>query len=58
MSSDDSEWLDVFQPPISTIVQPSYEMGVRGAELLFKRIRDTNRKPEKIVLEPTLKLRP
>jgi LacI family transcriptional regulator len=58
MSSDDSEWLDVFQPPISTIVQPSYEMGVQGAELLFKRIRDTNRKPEKIVLEPTLKLRP
>ena len=57
MSSDDSEWLDVFQPPISTVVQPSYDMGVQGAELLLKRIRDPHRKPEKIVLQPTLKLR-
>jgi len=57
VSCDDSEWLDVFQPPISTIVQPSYDMGIQGAELLLKRIHQPNRKPEKIVLQPELKLR-
>lgn len=37
-SADDSEWLDVFDPPISTVIQPSNEMGARAAELLLRRI--------------------
>ena len=57
MSSDDSEWLDVFEPRISTIAQPSYEMGAKAAELLLKRIKAPNRRFEQIVLEPELMIR-
>lgn len=57
MSSDDSEWLDVFEPRISTVVQPSYVMGQQAAELLLKRFEDPDRRFEKIVLPAELKLR-
>jgi len=57
MSSDDSEWLDVFEPRISTVVQPSYAMGSRAAELLLKRIKTPGRKFEEIILEPELRIR-
>jgi len=57
LSSDDAEWLNVFQPPISTIVQPSYEMGARAAELLLKRIRHPKRAFEKVMLKPELRVR-
>jgi LacI family transcriptional regulator len=57
MSSDDAEWLDVFEPKISTVVQPSYELGVVAAELLLKRIRHPKRKLEKILLQPSLRIR-
>ena len=40
MSSDDSEWLDVFTPPISTVAQPSYAMGAKAAELLAVAVHD------------------
>ena len=57
-SSDDSEWLDVFDPPISTVIQPTYSMGERAADLLLKRIEHPTRRFEKIVLSPELHLRP
>jgi len=57
VSSDDAEWLDVFRPPISTVVQPSYELGATAAELLLKRIRYPKRPWEKILLKPRLRLR-
>ncbi len=57
-NSDDSEFLDVFGPPVSTVVQPSYDMGVRAADLLLKRIDDPERGFEQVVLEPTLRMRP
>jgi LacI family transcriptional regulator len=57
MSSDDSDWLDVFEPRISTVAQPSYEMGSRSAELVLKRIKAPGRKFERIVLEPKLMIR-
>lgn len=57
MSSDDSEWLDVFSPRISTVAQPSYEMGTQAAQLLLKRIKAPNRRVEQVVLEPELMLR-
>jgi LacI family transcriptional regulator len=58
MSSDDAEWLDVFEPSISTVVQPSYELGRTAAELLLKRFRYPNRKFQQILLQPSLKIRP
>ena len=57
MSSDDSEWLDVFEPRISTVAQPSYEMGAKAAQLLLKRIQTPGRRFEQIVLEPELTIR-
>jgi DNA-binding LacI/PurR family transcriptional regulator len=57
MSSDDAEWLDVFEPSISTVVQPSYELGCTAAGLLLKRLRNPRRKFTKILLHPTLKIR-
>jgi DNA-binding LacI/PurR family transcriptional regulator len=57
MSSDDSEWLDAFSPPISAVLQPSYEMGVEAARLLLRRIQAPSAPPEHIVLIPELKLR-
>ena len=57
LSSDDAEWLDVFHIPISTIVQPGYEVGVRAAGLLLERLRDPSRKYETILLRPHLKIR-
>jgi LacI family transcriptional regulator len=57
MSSDDSEWLDVFQPRISTVVQPSYQMGLEAAKLLLKRLKEPKGEPERIVLDPTLHIR-
>jgi DNA-binding LacI/PurR family transcriptional regulator len=57
MSSDDSEWLDVFEPRISTIAQPSYEMGSEAAGLLLKRIKSPNRNHVQIVLPPQMVLR-
>ena len=57
MSSDDSEWLDVFEPRISVVLQPSYEIGTRAAQLLLDRISTPERHPERIVLTPELKIR-
>jgi DNA-binding LacI/PurR family transcriptional regulator len=58
VSSDDSEWLDVFTPAITTIVQPSYSMGEHAADLLVKRMQQPTRRFEKIVLHPELHIRP
>lgn len=56
-SSDDSEWLDVFSPPVTTVAQPSYEMGERAADLALARLADGKRPFTKVVLEPSLRIR-
>jgi LacI family transcriptional regulator len=57
VSSDDSVWLDVFDPPITTVATPSYDMGQQGARLLLKRMKQAGRKHEKVVLQPKLNIR-
>jgi LacI family transcriptional regulator len=57
LSSDDAEWLDVFHIPISTIVQPSHEVGVQAAGLFLARLQDPDRPYETILLKPKLKIR-
>ena len=56
-SCDDAEWLDCFSPPVTTIEQPSYELGVEGASLLLARLKDPERDPAHLVLQPKLKIR-
>lgn len=57
MSSDDYEWLDAFDPPISTVAQPSRQMGDEAAQLLLKRIKQPGRKTQSLALEPSLHVR-
>jgi LacI family transcriptional regulator len=57
MVSHDSEVLDAFDPPISSVDQPSHELGIQGAELLLKRIRQPGRPFQKVLLRPKLKIR-
>lgn len=56
-SSNDSPWLDYFQPSITTVVQPSYAMGDQAADLLLKRIQRPGRKFESVVLNPEIHVR-
>lgn len=57
MSSDDSDLLDVFEPRISVVLQPSYEMGASAARLLLERIDDPRLPARHVVLDPALKIR-
>lgn len=57
ISCDDNEWLDVFRPPISTVIQPSFDMGAEAARLLLCRINDPDGGPTQILLPPSLRLR-
>ena len=56
-SCDDAEWLDCFSPPVTTIEQPSYELGAEGAALLLARLQDPGREACHLVLQPKLKIR-
>jgi LacI family transcriptional regulator len=38
-SFDDSDLSEVLNPPLTSVVQPAYEIGYRGVELLLERIR-------------------
>lgn len=57
LSSDDAEWLDVFHIPISTIVQPSHDVGATAARLFLDRVKHPQRAHETILLKPALKIR-
>lgn len=57
MTWSDSPLLDVFDPPVSTVQQPSFEMGVRAAELVLKRIDQPQAKPQTVILPAELRIR-
>ncbi len=46
-----------FNPPLTTIRLPHYEIGARAAELLLERLRDPGVEPAQVVLEPELVVR-
>lgn len=48
---DDYEWTDIATPPLSVIRQPSYELGVKAAEILLKRIENPAIGSQQILLE-------
>jgi len=54
---DNVDILKVIEPHLSTIGQPAYEMGVKGAEQLIKIIEGKEIDEKNIVLEPKLILR-
>ena len=58
-SFDDLPLADLFHPRLTAVVQPAYEIGYRGTELLIQRLQRkiTSRKRVAIRLAPELKIR-
>ncbi len=54
---DDTRIARMTHPPLTTVSVPMSEMGARGIELLCERIRQPQRSPERVVLQPTLVVR-
>jgi LacI family transcriptional regulator len=55
---DDFEWAAVFHPRLTTVAQPTYEMGAKAAGLLLSRLGgETPGEPRRCVLAPTLVVR-
>ena len=54
---DDAPWAGLLACPLTTVSQPSYDMGRRAAELLFDRLDLPARAPALVVLAPSLVIR-
>jgi LacI family transcriptional regulator len=54
---DDFEWADLLAPRLTTVAQPSRELGVTAARLLFARLGAPDRTPTTIRLRPTVRIR-
>lgn len=55
---DDFEWASVFHPRLTTVAQPTYDMGTKAAELLLARLDGSHAgEPREVVLSPTLIIR-
>jgi len=55
---DDPEWAPLTNPPLTTLAQPTYEMGVRAMRLLLDRIEgNPGENAIKILMEPWLVVR-
>jgi LacI family transcriptional regulator len=54
---DDFSWADVFRPRLTTVAQPTYELGRVAAELLVRRIDEGDTPPARVVLPGRLIVR-
>ena len=55
---DDPEWAPLTAPPLTTLAQPTYEMGVEAAKLLLDRIEGgRDGRTRRVLLEPWLVVR-
>jgi len=55
---DDFDWASVFHPRLTTVAQPTYEMGSKAAEFLITRLTGgAIAEPQTCVLAPTLIIR-
>jgi len=61
MGFDDFEWAAVFDPDLTAIAQPTFEMGTKAVELLVGLIRSAENaeeaEPQQIVLKSSLRIR-
>jgi LacI family transcriptional regulator len=58
VSYDDYEWQEAFRPRLTTVAQPAFLLGQRGAEILIARItQETAAAPEQVVLSSRLVVR-
>ena len=54
---NDMPFADRFQPPLTTIHIPHYEIGKAAGELMLERLQDADSPPREIRLEPSLVVR-
>jgi DNA-binding LacI/PurR family transcriptional regulator len=54
---DDPIWAEAMNPPLTTVRQPGYELGVSAAELLYKRLKNKDSNVMNVVLNPELIIR-
>lgn len=54
---DDMEWATMIEPPLTTVEQPTYELGRAAAELLLKRLEDGARSFQDVILKTRLHIR-
>lgn len=54
---DDVQWTDMVSPGITTVAQPTIELGRRAAALLIRRIREPKAPAELELLQPQLVVR-
>jgi LacI family transcriptional regulator len=54
---DNLEWAPVVYPRLTTVSQPTYEIGQQAAQLLFERMKNRQGAPREIRLAPTLIIR-
>ncbi len=55
---DEMEWAPLADPPLTTVAQPTYEMGTKAARMLLDRIEnELDGAPRRILLEPQLVVR-
>jgi DNA-binding LacI/PurR family transcriptional regulator len=57
VAGDESDFAEYLEPPLTTVRQPTREMGRQGADLLFARLTGRRRRPKGIVLQPELIVR-
>ncbi|WP_224049906.1 LacI family DNA-binding transcriptional regulator [Arthrobacter sp. NicSoilB4] len=54
---DGFAYADLFEPQLTTVRQPAFQVGATAAELLTKRIADKSGKPSVVRLAPTIEYR-
>jgi LacI family transcriptional regulator len=54
---DGFAYSDLFEPSLTTVRQPAFDIGVAAAELLIRRIGDKLAEPETVRLTPTIEYR-
>ena len=54
---DGFAYAELFEPQLTTVRQPAFQVGTTAAELLTKRIADKSGKPSVVRLAPTIEYR-
>lgn len=54
---DDMSWVTLLRPPLTTVAQPTYDLGAETARLLQSRIDGYSGAARRVTLAPTLRIR-
>ncbi len=57
VSFDDMPWAASLQPPLTSVAQPTYEIGTTAAKLLLDQVSDSKQITRRIILEAELIIR-